>query len=347
MKSYLFYEDYPEINANIPIQVFNGAVGVLPFDSSKFVKDKTPEILPDENNHIVPTSINKNNIYEIDGDMLIPKSLLGEKKKHLPDTLIFHIHKFMEISLVTNDEFIFIVNRKLVKVSKGDIVIFNKMVPHAWLMEKNGEPSTKTFSFSSDNLLFNSHHHDRTDFVYDFLNNDFIHLLISKDSDEIELFYELLDCIEKENDEKQAAHHTIIKLKLMEFFAYLARFSVRNQNSNFKKIPEGLTFALEYINQNYNQQLTLNYIANICYMSPQYFSTLFKKHMGVTFNYYLTQIRLEHAIRLLQNSEMNIITIAFQSGFSSTSNFYRAFHAVYKVSPTDVRKAFFDNESQK
>ena len=347
MKTYLFFEDYPEINANIPIQVFNGSVGVLPFDASKFVKDKIPDMRSYENNAILPTSIHKNNIYEIDGDMLIPQSLLGEKRSMLPETMIFHIHKFMEISLVTNDEFIFIVNRKLVKVSKGDIVIFNKMVPHAWIMEKKGEPSTKTFSFSSDNLLFNGHHHDQTDFVYDFLNNDFIHLLISQDSPEIGIFYELLDCIEKENDEEQAAYHTIIKLKLMEFFAYVARFNTRTQNSNLKKIPEGLAFALEYINQNYNQQLTLNYISNICYMSPQYFSTLFKKHMGVTFNYYLTQVRLEHAIRLLQKSEMNIITIAFQSGFSSTSNFYRAFHAVYKVSPTDVRKAFFDNEQLK
>lgn len=95
----------------------------------------------------------------------------------------------------------------------------------------------------------------------------------------------------------------------------------------------------QYIEQHYHLPVFLQTLADEMYLSPQYLSKFFRKHMGITFNKYLNNVRLKHASEELINTEHSITEIAFNNGFSDASAFNRQFRENYQISPTSYRKA--------
>lgn len=83
--------------------------------------------------------------------------------------------------------------------------------------------------------------------------------------------------------------------------------------------------ASEYINQHYNESVSLRELADSCYMNYTYFSELFKKEMGITVSQYITQIRMRHAIRLLRDPSATLSSIAASVGYNSTKTFIQSF----------------------
>lgn len=81
------------------------------------------------------------------------------------------------------------------------------------------------------------------------------------------------------------------------------------------------------------KELALTYQKN-----EQYLGRLFKKQMGISFNDYYTELRLEKAENLLKQSDQKIITIALDCGFNNISYFNRVFQKKYNTSPSDYRK---------
>lgn len=83
--------------------------------------------------------------------------------------------------------------------------------------------------------------------------------------------------------------------------------------------------AFTYIEEHYCNKLTLEEVAASVYMSPNYFSTYFRKVTNIGFSDYVTRLRLSHARELLKNSEKNVTEIAMECGFNNISNFYRLY----------------------
>lgn len=94
---------------------------------------------------------------------------------------------------------------------------------------------------------------------------------------------------------------------------------------------------LKFIHENYHQQITLETLANISFLSQSETIRLFKKHVGKTpFNYILTY-RLEYSIEFLMNTESTISEIAHQCGFSSVSYYIKKFKENYHTTPKNYR----------
>jgi len=72
---------------------------------------------------------------------------------------------------------------------------------------------------------------------------------------------------------------------------------LEKQNSQTRKV---ISKALEYINTNYHREITLNDLAEHVFMSPWYFSKLFKKETGETFSEFLLKTRIEKAKEILK-----------------------------------------------
>ena len=70
-------------------------------------------------------------------------------------------------------------------------------------------------------------------------------------------------------------------------------------------------------------------------MTQTYFSSVFKKYNGITPWEYITIKRVEMAINLLKTSDMSKLEIAERCGFSSSSNFYKAFLKITGKHPKD------------
>ena len=95
--------------------------------------------------------------------------------------------------------------------------------------------------------------------------------------------------------------------------------------------------ALIYINAHYTSNLSLNDIAEHAKCYPTYLSEHFHKKMGMTIKQYINAMRLKHAKKLLISSNLPIMSICFESGFSSLASFNRNFLALEKTSPSAYR----------
>ena len=98
--------------------------------------------------------------------------------------------------------------------------------------------------------------------------------------------------------------------------------------------------ALIFINANYTKAITLNDIAKQSNCNPTYLSEYFHKKMDVTIKQYITTLRIKNAKRLLSLSNDPILSICYESGFSSLASFNRNFLDFVGVSPSAYRKAY-------
>jgi len=88
----------------------------------------------------------------------------------------------------------------------------------------------------------------------------------------------------------------------------------------------------------YANTISIAQVAEIANLTPQSFCRYFKKHTRKSYIHFLTEVRLGHACKLLQDTNYPIIEICFESGFNNLSNFNRQFKASLGVSPKEYRK---------
>ncbi len=99
-----------------------------------------------------------------------------------------------------------------------------------------------------------------------------------------------------------------------------------------------LSDAMNYIRENYKENLSLENVAQQVFISPYYLSHLFKEELGITFVEYLTRIRMEEAKRLLKEPRLSIVAIASEVGYEDASYFSKVFKKNLGISPNQYRK---------
>ncbi|WP_342324630.1 regulatory protein PocR [Kosakonia sp. BYX6] len=109
--------------------------------------------------------------------------------------------------------------------------------------------------------------------------------------------------------------------------------AARNQGPHDSKMKK----ALRYIDAHLSDELRLEDVAAHVYLSPYYFSKLFKKYQGIGFNAWVNQQRMASAREMLRHSDWSIASIARNLGFSQTSYFCKVFRQTYQVTPQVFR----------
>lgn len=96
---------------------------------------------------------------------------------------------------------------------------------------------------------------------------------------------------------------------------------------------------INYITANYERKLTLTEIANLENLNVYYLSHYFKKTVGVTFQEYLSKVRLSNAIQLILNfPQLSLSEIALNVGFSDLRYMKKAFLDLYNCSISEFRE---------
>lgn len=95
---------------------------------------------------------------------------------------------------------------------------------------------------------------------------------------------------------------------------------------------------VRYILENLSEPLTVEDVARVAGLHPNYALNLFTSVMRVPIRKFVVRMRLVHARALLFESNLSIANVAFQSGFNSLSQFYAHFRKAYGVTPLELRK---------
>ena len=95
--------------------------------------------------------------------------------------------------------------------------------------------------------------------------------------------------------------------------------------------------AVNFMERNYQRELTVEEIADVCKLNRSYFSKLFRESMGGPPQEFLIRLRLSKAAELMQTTKASIGDIAADCGYPNQLHFSRAFKKRYGVSPREWR----------
>jgi two-component system response regulator YesN len=97
--------------------------------------------------------------------------------------------------------------------------------------------------------------------------------------------------------------------------------------------------AINFVKQNYMKKITLEEVANHVYLSPSYFSKIFKEEMKYNFNSYLNHIRIEMSKKLLMDDSIDLVDVSNLVGYEDQSYFSKVFKKMTGVSPGKYRES--------
>jgi AraC-like DNA-binding protein len=92
-----------------------------------------------------------------------------------------------------------------------------------------------------------------------------------------------------------------------------------------------------HLQEHYQRNVTRDAIAHQFRISPNHLSRLFQTHGHMTFNSYLTHVRIDRAKFMLQNYELKLDDLATRCGYHDTPYFCRVFKRIAKITPVEYR----------
>jgi len=128
-------------------------------------------------------------------------------------------------------------------------------------------------------------------------------------------------------------HYINVIDSYIKFLHEKSKFEVPKSKNHW-----AVSLLKNYIESNFNQNITLKGFSKLYFVNEKYIGRLFKKQMEITFHEYLNNIRIENAVKLLSETDDNIINIAYQCGFQNVTYFNRVFLKKTKMTPTKFRK---------
>ena len=154
--------------------------------------------------------------------------------------------------------------------------------------------------------------------------------------------------VEYKREGKTYTYDTLVELKKEREDAHfyfimggdsLAQFEQWYHPEKIVKSNQIVSKAIQLVKQRFQENITLDIVAEELGVSSFYLSKLFHKHTGMNFTEYLTQKRIAQAKRMLENGEMNIKEIAYATGFNSQSYFSKIFKKYVGIAPSDYKGA--------
>lgn len=123
-----------------------------------------------------------------------------------------------------------------------------------------------------------------------------------------------------------------IKKYIIEIYSTIIEYVNQNKSAKSSKTVE---VVVNYIAENYsNCELTIDLIAKAVYMNYTYLCFLFKKHMDMTLNEYITKYRMNKAIEMMEQGDVCVTDVAYAIGFSNVNYFGKCFKKEFGMAPS-------------
>lgn len=251
----------------------------------------------------------------------------------------YHDHDFAEITYILSGRGNYYIDGNTYQVQKGDVLIHNPGSKHCNIILESEEPMVEFCA-------------GFTDFQ---INNMPPNSIVFRDGKPIMKTSGLLrkeitrHCYEmvSENDGFQLGKYFMLKTHLIQILLLMIRsisepldiqkgynFETYSRNYAVKRI-------ITYLNENYENKISLDQIAHNMYLSPVYISKIFKEETGDSPINYLINIRLEKAKDILSKGECGSIKeVANRVGYEDVYHFSKLFKKHFGLTPSDYKKTY-------
>ena len=107
--------------------------------------------------------------------------------------------------------------------------------------------------------------------------------------------------------------------------------------STIRKVHIRLQNIFNYVEQNFQEEISVKKVADIAHLTVPAFCNYFKKTMNITFTDFINQYRIEQACKLLQQ-EKSVGEVCFECGFNNVPYFNKVFKNIIKKTPSEFKR---------
>lgn len=253
----------------------------------------------------------------------------------------WHYHKEYELHLITHSSGKIFVGDYIGNFRPNHLVLTGPNLPHNWITQSDNNeffPKRDKVVTFTDELLqsarqvfpelqeINGLLH-RANFGVEFLHKEMIdqaHELIDEIANttgmlNLAAFFKLMSILAKSEDYKLLSS---------------SQYSFVENEKQQTQVDRAVNFIVD----NYQQQITQEDAAEHLSMTPTYFSRFFRRATGRRFVEFINSLRIARACDLISHSDEQITNICFSVGFNNIANFNRHFYAIKGMTPSDYRK---------
>lgn len=250
-----------------------------------------------------------------------------------------HWHKEFEITLVEKGSCTYQIDLQTYKIREGDVLLLPPEMLHGTGEEPKEEFITDSFVFCLDMLESQRTDSCTTEFFVPLSKGILRFPVYLPAADPMaRLLGKSFEKIRQTYLEKPPGYELEIKAELFHLFFLLYRQAPYQQSDQeHTEITAKLKVVLQFIQDHYQQGITVRELADLCHFSEYHFMRFFKRHMNMTSIEYLNQYRLEMASRQLAETNLSVTSIALESGFNNISYFNRVFKRKFGVTPMEYR----------
>ncbi len=244
-----------------------------------------------------------------------------------------HFHSELEFLFVTSGKVKAIFDDSETIAKKGEIIFINSKAPHSTEFMENGT-SHILIQFKTPSVL-----ESELKYLVEMLKTTTVSGFVFKKNDPDYAETSKIIMGMAENNEIQSisnSYYMMSEIYLMLSVLHKRGF-LPDASSLDMALVNKILPVLNFVDENYNEQISLNDMADSINLNKDYFCRLFKKATGITPVEYLNFVRVSKAEKLFK-TDMNLSEIAFSTGFSSVAYFNRTFNKYKNCSPSKYRK---------
>lgn len=251
-----------------------------------------------------------------------------------------HWHEEFEIGLVTAGDGTYRIDGTDYHISAGDIIVISPKTLHSG-GTGNQTMSTDSFVFHIGFLCSIIPDSTTINYFNPIIDGKIIFRpVISPDAPGhaglLKCFQQLKRC----HSQKEPFYEFELKELLLHFFYLLFKYHCiadQKKPSVINENEEKTRLILAYIAEHFDEEITIEQMADMAGFSACHFMNTFKKYVGISCNRYINHLRLDTAAKRLTDTNDSIMNIATSVGYNNVSYFNRAFKAYFGTTPKAYR----------
>jgi AraC-like DNA-binding protein len=254
-------------------------------------------------------------------------------KQVITDKIDTHWHDFFEMGCIISGKGRHIVNGQSFRLQPGMVFLLTTADFHELIPDEGETIELFDFIFK-DSLLRPA--------IYEAVfghSGLFVHTFDSEQAGKIESEFTLLW---EESQHWRFGSEIVVQGSFERIVVQLIRQLESNRQDGPDERKEilhpSLRKALLYIQHHFREPISLACAADCAGLSANYFSECFRKQVGISFQDYLNERRLQFASALLRSSDLPVTEVCFAAGFNTIPHFDRTFKRKFGSSPREYRK---------
>jgi AraC-like DNA-binding protein len=243
-----------------------------------------------------------------------------------------HHHDFYEVYFFVKGEVNYKIEGRDYELKPGDVLLLNYKELHQALIENPNQLYERYVLWLNRDFLA-SLSSEKTDLRRCFEDKEKKNLIRTTIENQ-QLIRGILDKLLYLEGSKEMGHDLLYKAYITELMVALNRISFDEESriQHTMKKNQLIDSVIHYINENLEENITMDSLSNEFYISKYHLSREFKKHTGITLYRFIVKKRLIRSKELILE-DLPITSVYERCGFGDYSNFFRAFKCEYGITP--------------